>query len=386
VPAVLKYLRFYEDRGICIERAEGQYVWDVHGRVFLDMHTGHGVAFLGHRNPHVIKAVLEQLEKAPVASTSFNTRVREEMLEALSKLVPGVFEYAYLLNSGSEAVDFALQVARRATGRKKIVYFTGSFHGRTMGSLSVTSNPRYKRGVDPLIPGVHQLKFNDVVGVEEGVKDDVAAVVVELVQGEGGVNIATRDFARALKERAEETGALLIVDEVQTGFGRTGSIWLFEQYGITPDILVAGKAMGGGFPVSAVFLSGDVASRLEKGAHGSTFGGNPVACAAVKAASEVLIRDAVTARARDMGEQLINVLRSALGDNPAVREIRGVGLMVGIELRYEPTSVLKCLQDSGVLALKAGATVVRLLPPYLLTPRDIEYAVSAIAKCTCRVS
>ncbi|MEM4750519.1 MAG: aspartate aminotransferase family protein [Desulfurococcaceae archaeon] len=378
---VLKYLRFYEDRGIWIERAEGQYVWDLAGNRYLDMHTGHGVAFLGHKHPHVVEALIEQLGKAMAVSTSFNTRIREEMLSVLSKVVPSTYEYVYLLNSGSEAVDFALTASRRITGRKKLVYFTGSFHGRTVGSLSVTSNPKYRKGAEPLLSDVYQLRFNDVEDVERGITDEVAGVIIELIQGEGGVNVASRDFIKALRERTEATGALLIVDEVQTGFGRTGSVWLFEQYGIVPDILVAGKAIGGGFPVSVVFLPGDFVAKLGTGAHGSTYGGNPLACASVKASVEVLLEESVHLQAREKGKWLLEELRSTLKDLKVVRDVRGHGLMIGVELRVEPTSVLKCLQERGLLALKAGITVVRLLPPYLVTREDVNYAVATIGKC-----
>ncbi|MEM0469544.1 MAG: aspartate aminotransferase family protein [Desulfurococcaceae archaeon] len=378
---VLKYLRFYEDRGIWVERAEGQYVWDLAGNRYLDMHTGHGVAFLGHKHPHVVEALIEQLGKAMAVSTSFNTRIREEMLSVLSKVVPSTYEYVYLLNSGSEAVDFALTASRRITGRKKLIYFTGSFHGRTVGSLSVTSNPKYRKGAEPLLSDVYQLRFNDVEGVERGITDEVAGVIIELIQGEGGVNVASRDFIKALRERTEATGALLIVDEVQTGFGRTGSVWLFEQYGIVPDILVAGKAIGGGFPVSVVFLPGDFVAKLGTGAHGSTYGGNPLACASVKASVEVLLEESVHLQAREKGKWLLEELRSTLKDLKVVRDVRGHGLMIGVELRVEPTSVLKCLQERGLLALKAGITVVRLLPPYLVTREDVNYAVTTIGKC-----
>ncbi|MEM4661496.1 MAG: aspartate aminotransferase family protein [Desulfurococcaceae archaeon] len=378
---MLKYLRFYEDRGIWIERAEGQYVWDLAGNRYLDMHTGHGVAFLGHKHPHVVEALIEQLGKAMAVSTSFNTRIREEMLSVLSKVVPSTYEYVYLLNSGSEAVDFALTASRRITGRKKLIYFTGSFHGRTVGSLSVTSNPKYRKGAEPLLSDVYQLRFNDVEGVERGITDEVAGVIIELIQGEGGVNVASRDFIKALRERTEATGALLIVDEVQTGFGRTGSVWLFEQYGIVPDILVAGKAIGGGFPVSVVFLPGDFVAKLGTGAHGSTYGGNPLACASVKASVEVLLEESVHLQAREKGKWLLEELRSTLKDLKVVRDVRGHGLMIGVELRVEPTSVLKCLQERGLLALKAGITVVRLLPPYLVTREDVNYAVTTIGKC-----
>jgi len=378
---MLKYLMFYEDRGLEIAYAEGQYIWDSNGNRYLDMHTGHGVAFLGHRNPHIVEALVNQLCKVATASTSFRVRVREEMLEVLTKVVPTKFEYVYLLNSGSEAVDFALKVSRAVSNRKKIVYFTNSFHGRTFGALSVTSNLKYRKGVEPLLPEVQQAKYNSIEDVDRAIDDNTAAVIVELIQGEGGVNVASKEFAKALRDITYKTGALLIIDEIQTGFGRTGTTWLFEQYGIVPDILLAGKAIGGGFPVSATFLPQDVVSRIESGLHGSTYGGNPLACAAVKASTEVLLRDSVAKQAMEKGQYLTNLLRMRLKDMRIVREIRGAGLMIGVDLRFEPTKVIKCLQDNKVLALKAGATVLRLLPPYMITLNDADYAVEIIGRC-----
>jgi len=379
--AMLKYLMFYEDRGLEIAYAEGQYVWDSNGNKYLDMHTGHGVAFLGHRNPHITKALIEQLSKVTTASTSFRVKIREEMLEILSKIVPKKFEYAYLLNSGSEAVDFALKVSRAVSNRKKIVHFTNSFHGRTFGALSVTSNLKYRKGVEPLLPEVYQARFNSVEDVEKVIDNSTAAVIVELIQGEGGVNVASKEFAKALREKTSETGALLIIDEIQTGFGRTGATWLFEQYNVIPDILLAGKAIGGGFPVSVTFLPQELVSKIESGLHGSTYGGNPLACAAVKASTEVLLQDSVPRQAMEKGLNFINSLRARLKDVKMVREVRGAGLMIGVELRFEPTRVIRCLQEGKILALKSGVTVLRLLPPYLITTNDIDYAVEAIGKC-----
>lgn len=372
---------FYEDRGLEIAYAEGQYLWDVNGNRYLDMHTGHGVAFLGHRNPHIVNALIEQLNKIHTLSTSFRVKIRDEMLDVLSKIVPEKFEYVYLLNSGSEIVDFSLKAARKATGRKKIVYFTNSFHGRTFGALSVTSNAKYRKGVEPLLVDVVQAKFNDVEGLEKVIDNETAAVIVELIQGEGGINIASKEFAREVRRRTLETGSILIVDEIQSGFGRTGSTWAFEQYNIVPDILLAGKAIGGGFPVSVAFLSSDITSKLESGTHGSTYGGNPLACAAVKAATEVLIRDSVPLKAAEKGSQLIDMLRKKLNGYRIVREVRGSGLMIGIDLRIEPTKIIKCLQSNGLLALKAGVTVLRLLPPYVINGDDIAYAVNSIGRC-----
>ncbi|MEM2220603.1 MAG: aspartate aminotransferase family protein [Ignisphaera sp.] len=378
---MLKYLMFYEDRGIEISYAEGQYVWDSNGKKYLDMHTGHGVAFLGHRHPHIVKSIVEQLNRVSILSTAFRHRVRDEMLDVLSKIVPNKFEYVYLLNSGSEAVDFSLKVARKVTGKKKIIYFTNSFHGRTFGALSVTANSKYRKGFEPLLPETYQLRYNDLSEVDKNIDDNTAAVIVELIQGEGGVNIATKEFVSILREKSVEKGAILVVDEIQTGFGRTGTIWLFEQYGIVPDILLAGKSMGGGFPVSAAFMSSDIASKLEAGCHGSTYGGNPIACAAIKASTEVLIGENVPQQAWIKGSKLISRLREDLEKYRIVKEVRGAGLMIGIDLRVEPTKIIKCLQDEGLLALKAGLTVLRLLPPYNISDEDIEFTVDRIGGC-----
>lgn len=378
---MLKYLMFYEDRGIEISYAEGQYVWDSNGKKYLDMHTGHGVAFLGHRHPHIVKSIVEQLNRVSILSTAFRHRVRDEMLDVLSKIVPNKFEYVYLLNSGSEAVDFSLKVARKVTGKKKIIYFTNSFHGRTFGALSVTANSKYRKGFEPLLPETYQLRYNDLSEVDKNIDDNTAAVIVELIQGEGGVNVATKEFVSILREKSVEKGAILVVDEIQTGFGRTGTIWLFEQYGIVPDILLAGKSMGGGFPVSAAFMSSDIASKLEAGCHGSTYGGNPIACAAIKASTEVLIGENVPQQAWIKGSKLISRLREDLEKYRIVKEVRGAGLMIGIDLRVEPTKIIKCLQDEGLLTLKAGLTVLRLLPPYNISDEDIEFTVNRIGGC-----
>jgi acetylornithine/LysW-gamma-L-lysine aminotransferase len=372
----------YEDRGLDIVYAEGQYVWDSAGRKYLDMHTGHGVAFLGHRHPHIVKNLAEQMGKIITLSTSFKTRVREEMLDVLSKIVPKNFEYVYLLNSGSEAVDFVLKICRKTTKRKKIVYFTKAFHGRTFGALSITSSsPKYREGFEPLLPETYEARFNSIEDIDKIVDNNTACVILEVIQGEGGVNVASEDFVKFVRKKTLEVDALMVVDEIQTGFGRTGYIWSFEHYGILPDIFIAGKAIGGGFPVSVVFLPHTVVSKLEQGDHGSTYGGNPLACAAVKAATEVLINENVHLQAKAKGEELFAKLREKLKDVRIVKEIRGRGLMIGIDLKIKPGEIIKYLQDVGIIVLKAGNTVVRLLPPYLINRDDIEFVVSTFEQC-----
>lgn len=376
----LKYLNLYAPRGLRIVRGEGQYVWDVNGVKYLDCHAGYGVAFLGHRNPSVVKAVKEQLDRIMILSTAFDTDIREEALAALERIAPKTYSYTFFLNSGSEAIDFALKIARKVTKRVKFISFTNAFHGRTFGALSLTWNPRYREPFKPLLD-VEFIKFNDVSTLEKAVTDDVAAVVVEPVQGEGGVNPATPEFMKTLRDITEKKGALLIVDEIQTGCGRTGYVWASDMYGVYGDIMVVGKAIGGGVPASVVLMKEEIGTQLSEGDHGTTYGGNPVALAAVKAAAEVIASNDVAGKARVSGSKLLSELRRVCSDSHIVRSVRGVGLMIGIELRFEPKSVIQCLQAERVIALKAGATVVRLLPPYLISDDDISTIALAMDRC-----
>ncbi|KSW12590.1 acetyl-lysine aminotransferase [Pyrodictium occultum] len=384
---VLRYLHFYAPRGLRVARAQGQYIWDLEGRRYLDAHTGHGVAFLGHRHPRIVEALREALDTVMVAPPGMAGPWLEEMLEALTPLLPGRMEYVTLLNSGAEAVELALKIARRVTGRRGIVYFTGSFHGRTMGALSVTSsNPLYRKGYEPLIPGTRRARFNHPEDLDKAIGEDTAAAIVEPIQGEGGVNPATPEFMKELRRRCDEAGCLLVVDEVQTGFGRTGRVWAHEHYGVEPDILAAGKAIGGGFPVSMVAVPGWVAEKLPPGFHGSTYGGNPMAMKAVAAASRVLVEERVPEQAAEKGARLRGILEEMLEGARVVRRVKGMGLMIGVELRLRPDPVLRCLQEEkAILALKAGSTVVRLLPPYLLAGKDVEALARGVADCVLRL-
>jgi acetylornithine/LysW-gamma-L-lysine aminotransferase len=383
----VKYLHFYEPRGIRVARAEAQYVWDTEGRRFLDAYTGHGVAFLGHRHPRIVEALREALETVMVAPPSVAGPWMDELLDALEPILPRGLDHVTLLNSGTEAVELALKIARRVTGRKNIVYFSGSFHGRTMGALSVTSsNPGYRRGYGPLVPGTVRARYNRVEDLDKVVTEETAAAIVEPIQGEGGVNPASEEFIRELRRLCSERGCLLIADEVQTGFGRTGATWAIEHYGVQPDIITAGKAIGGGFPVSMVAGPGWGAEKLPYGFHGSTYGGNPMAMKAVAAASRVLVEENVPGQAAEKGGLLIRLLEEKLGGARAVRRVKGRGLMVCVELRFPPGRVLRCLQEEKqILALKAGSTVVRLLPPYLITRSDVEALAGGVADCVLRV-
>ncbi|AAY80131.1 [LysW]-aminoadipate semialdehyde/glutamate semialdehyde transaminase [Sulfolobus acidocaldarius] len=369
----MKLIQLYGDRGLTIVKGEAQYVWDIEGRRYLDFHTGIGVAFLGHRNPIILEYLKNQLENISILSTSFSTPIKDEMLQALDKVKPDKMDNAMLLNSGTEAVEAALKTARKITGRKKIIAFKNAFHGRTAGSLSVTWNKKYREPFEPLVGPVEFLTFNNIEDLSK-IDNETAAVIVEPIQGESGVIPANIEFMKALKEKTENTGSLLIFDEIQTGFGRTGKLWAYKHYNIVPDILTAGKAIGGGFPVSVVFLPDHIANKLEEGDHGSTYGGNPMAMAAVTAACKVIEKENVVEQANQKGQQFSNILVKNLADLKVVREVRGKGLMIGIDIRFQPGQVLKYLQEKGILAVKAGSTVIRFLPSYLITYENMEEA------------
>jgi len=369
---MISLMEFHRRRGIRLVRGRGQYVWDSEGRRYLDAHTGHGAAFLGHNPPRVVEAIREQMEKIMVCSNVFFSDAMDLCLDHLATILPRPLRNVYLQNSGTEAVELALKLAFMATGRRRILAFQGGFHGRTLGSLSVTWNPRYRRGFPSL--DVRFARFNDLTSADS-VDDETAAVIVEPVQGEGGIRPASADFLRELRRACDERGAVLIFDEVQSGFGRTGVIWAHLSRGVEPDIMTAGKCVGGGFPVSLVAARDWVLEGVEGGEHGSTHGGNPLACAAICGGIRTLMEDEVPDRALDSGRKLISMLKEIKGP---VREVRGEGLMIGVELEIQADPVIDSLQRKGILVSKAGSSVIRILPPYMVSEEDISFLVEGL--------
>lgn len=370
--------RYYREYGVRIVRGYMQYLWDDQGRRYLDCNTNHGVAFLGHANPYIAEAVRRQLEEVWAVPLNFSTPARERFISAFSRLLPSKFGVVFLQNTGTEAVETAIKMAKKITRRRTVVAFTNSFHGRTLGSLSITWNEAYRKAFEPLYPHVKFGKFNVAAEVEKLVDEDVCCVVVEPIQGEGGVNPATPDFLRALREVTAEKNALLIFDEIQTGFGRTGAVWAFQKYGVEPDLFTAGKALGGGLPIGVVVAREDYGDVFEPGEHGSTFAGNSVVMAAAAAASELLLKEDVPARAEAMGEELAKALAEH-GSRIGLR-VKGMGLMRGLELRVKADQFIQQLLSKGVLALTAGMNVLRFLPPYSITREDVELIRSAVSE------
>jgi acetylornithine/LysW-gamma-L-lysine aminotransferase len=359
-------------------RGEGCWLWDVDGNRYLDLTAGQGVAMLGHSHPLLVAAISEQAARLITCPNFFYNDARAEFAAALRDVLPHHLSNVFLANSGAESIDGALKFARLMTGRTGILGAMRSFHGRTIGALSVTWEPKYRKPFQPLLDVTH-VPYNNVEKLDAAINEDTAAVLLEVVQGEGGVNLGEEQFLTAAQRFCRERGALLIIDEIQTGFGRTGKWFGFEHFNLEPDIICLAKGLGAGFPMGAIAYSDRVRGALYPGSHGTTFGGNPLACAAGSAAIHTYMAEDLIEHAAAMGALLQVRLQEELRDSIVVREVRGIGLMIGIELRQKVGRYLKVLmEEHGVLALPAGSNVLRLLPPLIISEEEMELAVTAI--------
>ena len=370
-------LPLYPKRGLTIVRGEGATVWDTEGRAYIDCIGGHGVAVVGHSHPRLVQAIQRQAERLIICPGTLDNDVRDAYLARLISRTPPGLDYAFLANSGAEAVEAAIKLARLATGRTRLVATMRGFHGRTMGALSLTWNKKYRAPFSPLVPDVVHIPYGDLDAAREAITAETAAIIVEPVQGEGGVRPAPEGYLQGLRAICNETGALLIADEVQTGFGRTGTLFAVEHWQVVPDILCLAKGIAGGVPMGAVVVNARVAQAVKPGHHGSTFGGNPLACAAALAVLDIIEKDGLVEAARQKGTWLLQHLQRI--EHPRVREVRGLGLMVGIELRERATPYLRALQEKHrVLALPAGPNVIRLLPPLVISQDELATVVQAL--------
>lgn len=365
----------YSKQPIIFVRGQGALIWDIDGVEYLDCASGHGVANLGHAHPKVAAALAEQSKKLITLFETFYNDQRAALMQKMGTLVPGL-ERVFFCNSGTESVEAAIKFARISTGRPGIVAAMRAFHGRTMGSLSATYNKKYREGFEPLVPGYSHVPYNNIEALEKAITDETAAFILEVVQGEGGVYIADEAYVQAARRICNKHQTLLIVDEVQSGFGRTGYWFAVEASGITPDLLCCAKSLAGGVPMGAVLI-GAAVKNLVPGVHGSTFGGNPLSCAAAVAALTAIEDENLTQQAAEKGAYLMRKLREI--ESPLVREVRGMGLMVGIELKQKVQPFLKALQEQNILALNAGLTVIRLLPPLVITYPQIDHLVEVLS-------
>lgn len=359
---------------IVLVRGEGARVWDTEGNEYIDCIGGHGVANVGHAHPVVAKAIADQAQRLLTAPNGFYNDMRAQAMAALVRIAPPGLERVFLCNSGTESVEAAFKFARIQTQRTKIISTMRGFHGRTMGALSATWTKEYRVPFEPLVPGFTFVPYGKLDRMEKVVDDETAAVILEVVQGEGGVNPGDGDYLRGVQALCQARGALFIADEVQTGFGRTGRMFACEHYDLRPDMMTCAKAIAGGVPMGAVLL-GERVGEIPKRVHNSTFGGNPLACAAALATIDVLESENLPQRSAALGVRLMAGLKAI--ESPLIREVRGLGLMVGVELKTRSGKYLAALAEQGVLALPAGGNVIRFLPPLVISQDDIDAVIAA---------
>lgn len=366
----------YKRAAIDFASAHGNYLTDTTGKTYLDFSSGIGVTNLGY-HPHVNQALTEQVGKILHQPNLYHNQLQEDV----AGLLIGNKDYlAFFCNSGAEANEAAIKIARKASGKQEIITFQNSFHGRTFGSMSATGQDKIKQGFGEGVPHFNYAIFNDIDSVKALANKETAAIMLELVQGESGVQPADKDFVKALSEYCQETGIYLIVDEVQTGIGRTGKLYAYEHYDIEPDIFTLAKGLANGVPVGAMLAKSSLGEAFSYGSHGSTFGGNKLAMAAAKATLEVMLAPGFLDTALESGNKLQAKLQTALSDKETVTTVRGLGYMIGIETTGNLGELVQAARDKGLIVLIAGTNVIRLLPPITLSDAEIEKGVTILSE------
>lgn len=361
---------------LAIAKTEGVTIEDINGKKYLDMTSGIGVCNVGHRNPQVQKAIEDQLNKYWHMSNLYHIPIQEDVAKQLVDNSSG--DNVFFCNSGAEANEAAIKLARKATGKTKIITFNQSFHGRTFATMSATGQEKIHNGFGPLLETFEYVPYNDIEAVKKAIDNNTAAIMLEVIQGEGGVIAGDQAFIKALEKLCNDHSILMIIDEIQTGIARTGKPFAYQHYGISPDIITSAKGLGNGVPVGAMIAKGKLAEHFGPGSHGSTFGGNPLAMAAANKVLNIAFDDKFLQEVIDKGAYLQAQLTEKLADLSFVKEIRGKGLMVGIVCNDEVLPILKQLIDQGLLVLNAGPNVIRLLPPLTITNEELDQAIQLI--------
>jgi len=361
----------YQRFPVTIEKALGSHVWDTDNNEYIDCMGGYGVALVGHRNERVVNAIKSQIEKVITVHSSFYNKTREEFLQTLIGIAPAGLSQVHLNNSGAESVEAGIKFARKFTGRKGMVAMKGSYHGKSMGALSLTFNPKYRESFKPLVEKVTFSPYGDIDALQTAVDKDTAFVILEPIQGESGIHVPPDGFLQDVRKVCDENGSLLVFDEIQSGLGRTGRMWASEHWETIPDIMCLAKGIAGGVPMGVTLVRPDILSVMKKGEHSSTFGGNPLACAAGTATLQALTQDGLVENAKNMGEKFLRGLNDLKSKHKIIREIRGKGLMIGVELKFEVKDILMEGIKKGLLLLYSGRNILRLLPPLVISDEDV---------------
>jgi len=361
----------YQRFPVTIEKGLGSHVWDTDNNEYIDCMGGYGVALVGHRNERVVNAIKSQIDKVITVHSSFYSKTREKFLQTLIDTAPSGLSQVHLNNSGAESIEAAIKFARKFTGKKKMVAMKGSYHGKSMGALSLTFNPKYREPFQPLVEEVLFSPYGDADALQNVVDKDTAFVILEPIQGESGIHVPPEGFLQEVRKICDENDSLLIFDEIQSGLGRTGSMWASEHWKTVPDIMCLAKGIAGGVPMGVTLVRPDILAVMKKGEHSSTFGGNPLACAAGTATLQALTQDGLVENAKSMGEKFLRGLEELKSKHKIIREVRGKGLMIGVELKFEVKDILMEGIKNGLLLLYSGRNILRFLPPLVISEEDI---------------
>ncbi len=368
----------YTKTPLIFVKGKGSRLWDIHHKAYLDFFPGWGVGNLGHCHPKVLAAVRDQVGKLIFVPNNYYNVPQAKLAKELNFWAHGAFK-VFFCNSGAEANEGAIKFSRRfGAGRYEIISFQNSFHGRTLAALAATGQPKYQQGFSPLPEGFKAVKFNDLDAVKAALTDKTVAILLELIQGEGGIHVATPHFVQALRQLCDEKKLLLIIDEVQTGIGRTGKMFAYQQYGILPDVVTLAKALGGGFPIGVMMAKKEIADCLVAGTHASTFGGGPVICKAALAVLKAVQKEKILRNVQEMGGYLEAKLNSLKEKYSIIKEIRGMGLMWGLQLEKEGKSIVEECLKNGLLINCTHETVLRLMPALNITTHEIDKAITIL--------
>lgn len=368
----------YPNRGITFIAGKGVNFIDSAGNKYLDFGSNYGVNIFGYGNPRINRALTNQISKLINLHGSFANDVRTKASQELVKICGGKMAKVFFSNSGAEAIEAALKFVRLATGKSHFIAMENGYHGKTLGALSATGGTKYRIPFLPLLWNFTHVPFGDITGLNQAINKDTAAIITEIVQGEGGIKLADKNFFAELKKLCKTNNILLVVDEIQTGLGRTGTFLACEQFGITPDILCLGKGLAGGIPVGATLVSEEIAKKIPVHIHTTTFGGNPLAAAGIVATLKEFDNKYLLNNIRKTGAYFLSQLKKIKSDK--IVEARGIGLMLAIEMKDNATWLLKALQDNNIIAIPAGSNVIRFLPPYLITKNEINLVIKVLNK------
>lgn len=368
-------INLYQRFPVTIERAQGATIWDTDGKEYIDCMGGYGVAIIGHCNKDVIDAITLQINKLMVCHMSTYNNSRLQFLSKLKSIAPDNLNKIFFSNSGAESIEAALKFARKFSQKTGVVSMYGGYHGKTFGALSVTYNSKYRKSFSPLLEGVKFVPFGDISSLAEAVDENIGTVIIEPIQGESGIIMPPEGYVKAVREVCTEKKLVLIFDEIQTGLGRTGKMWAGENWSAVPDIMCIAKGIASGIPTGVTFVKEEIANCMNLGEHSSTFAGNPIACSAGIATIDTIIKEDLVTKASDTGTYFKKKLIELKDKHPIIRDVRGLGMMLALESRFDVRNILMDGIKNGLLMLYSGRTVIRLLPPLVMKKEQVSRAI-----------